>query len=318
MSKLTSTDFTADAKALNRVSSVRYIKLGKAGGWEAECLKLGIVRYGFNSRASKMIALSKSGKWSELTQAFLAAGLEKGVATRFTNESRHFFEDDGSTLWITFMGQTLYWGFVTREPPFLHEDGNGVWRRLRGGWKCTDIKSERLTKDVLSGALTQLASYRGTSCQVRASEYVIKRLKGIKTPEVEQALAAREAMRRAIVPLLRLLGPKDFELLVELVFGASGYRRVGVVGGVQKTIDLDLELPVTGERAFVQIKSKTSQAELARYVEQIEDHYDQMFFVFHTGAVTTDDARVRVIGPDDLARLVVDAGLSDWLIRKVS
>jgi hypothetical protein len=35
-------------------------------------------------------------------------------ATRFTNETRLFFEDDGTTLWITFVGERLYWGLNAR------------------------------------------------------------------------------------------------------------------------------------------------------------------------------------------------------------
>ncbi len=31
-----------------------------------------------------------------------------------------------------------------------------------------------------------------------------------------------------------------------------------------------------------------------------------------------DDSRVTVIGPEQLAELVMDAGLVSWLIRKVS
>jgi hypothetical protein len=107
----------ADAEALNRVQSVRYIKLGEGGSWESECLNDDIVRYGFNSREPEMIELSLKGRWGELAEAFLAEGRTQSVATRFTNESRHFFEDDGSTLWITFIGQTLHWGFVASDPP---------------------------------------------------------------------------------------------------------------------------------------------------------------------------------------------------------
>ena len=43
-----------------------------------------------------------------------------------------------------------------------------------------------------------------------------------------------------------------------------------------------------------------------------------MFFVFHTGDVTIDDDRVTVIGPDRFAEMVVEAGLTSWLLRKVS
>ena len=123
-----------------------------------------------------------------------------------------------------------------------------------------------MTKDRLSGALTKLAAYRGTSCDVGASDYVIRRINGKKTPQVERALAASEEMKASALDLMRLLGWQDFELLVDLVFTTSGWRRVGVVGKTQKTLDLDLVLPSTGERAFVQVKSQTTTAELADYV----------------------------------------------------
>lgn len=43
-----------------------------------------------------------------------------------------------------------------------------------------------------------------------------------------------------------------------------------------------------------------------------------MFYVYHSGEADTDDERVTVIGPHKLAEMVVDAGLINWLIRKVS
>jgi hypothetical protein len=146
-----------------------------------------------------------------------------------------------------------------------------VWRPVAGGWRFNDVNGESLTKDRLSGALTKLAAYRGTSCDVDVTEYVIRRINGHKTPDIEPALAAVKEIKAAALGLLKLLGPKDFELLVDLVFTTSGWRRVGVVGKTQKTVDLDLLLPSTGERAFVQVKSKTTVAELAEYVATIED-----------------------------------------------
>jgi hypothetical protein len=43
-----------------------------------------------------------------------------------------------------------------------------------------------------------------------------------------------------------------------------------------------------------------------------------MFFVVHSGEAQTDDERVTLIGPEKLSEIVVNAGLVDWLIRKVS
>ncbi len=300
-------------------TAVRYIKLGEAGTWENECFEKGIIRIGFGSADSQRFELCQSRRWNDLANSFIAEGKDKATATRFTNELRLYFEDDGEILWITFIGERLCWGRMDRAKAQRHADGRGVWRPIRDGWRCTDLNGELLTKDRLSGVLTKLAAYRGTSCDVDARDYVIRRINGQKTPEVERALAVSNEMKNAAIALMKLLGPRDFELLVDLVFTASGWRRVGTVGKAQKTLDLDLILPSTNERAFVQVKSKTTSAELAEYIARIKDGpYDRMFYVFHSGKADTDDPRVTVIGPEQLADLVMDAGLVSWLIRKVS
>lgn len=304
-----------------RPRRVRYIKLGEGGRWERECREKGIVRFGFGSASAQRFPLCHAGRWNELTESFVAEGKTKGTATRFTNETRLFFEDDGSTLWITFMGESLFWGFLESSPPERCADGNGVWRSIASpGWRSTDLTGEPLTKDRLSGALTQIAAYRGTSCNVKESKYVVRRINGQKTPEVECALDALKEMKASVLKLMRLLEPRDFETLVDLVFSTSGWRRQGPVGKTQKTLDLDLALPSTGERAFVQVKSKTTSAELAEYVGKLDElgPYDRMFYVYHSGTANTDDERVIVVGPERLAELVLDAGLANWIIRKVS
>ena len=300
---------------------VRYVKLGEGGRWEQVCLDRGIIRMGFGAGHSERFQLCEGGQWSVLTDAFIANGRDKGTATRFTNELRLFFEDGGETLWITFIGESLYWGYVDPTSPAPHRDGDGVYRTIRDGWSRVDVGGEVLTKDKLSGALCKLASYRGTSCAVDVAEYVVRRLNGQKLPIVERAVTAAHEMKAATVGLLRLLTPTDFELLVDLVFSTSGWRRVGAVGKTQKTLDLDITLPSTGERAFVQVKSHTNSAELADYIRRFDElrgSHSRMFFVHHTGTAVTDDARISVIGPDQIAELVMDAGLVTWLIRKVS
>jgi hypothetical protein len=133
-------------------------------------------------------------------------------------------------------------------------------------------------------------------------------------------VARLEDLTRSAQELMKLLWPGDFETLVDLVFSTSGWRRQGPVGKTQKMLDLDIVLPSTGERAFVQIKAKTTSAELAEYAGKIDElgSYDRMFYVFHLGEVDTDDERVTMIGPETLAALVVNAGLVGWLIEKVS
>ena len=305
--------------AVIQPSRVRYIKLGAKGKWEKVCLESGVNRIGFDTEEPQMFRLCKAGQWDDLREAFVAKRRSKSTARRFVNEIRIFFDDDGSVLWITFIGERLYWGLASDAKPTPAPDSDGVVRPIRGGWRCTDLLGEPLTKDKLSGALTKLAMYRGTSCDAKdVTDYVVRRINGHRIPEVERAIAASKAMEASALELMRLLHPRDFETLVDLIFSSSGWRRLGAVGGAEKTRDLDLLLPSTGERAFVQVKSVTGSTELESYIARIDDGpYDRMFFVHHSGKVTTSDPRVVVIGPKRLAEMVVDAGLVGWLIRKV-
>jgi hypothetical protein len=298
---------------------VLYIKLGKEGGWESECLRDNIIRFGFESGSNARFPLCINKQWDALAK-LIQTTKAKSTATRSRNETQRFFEDDGSTIWITFVGQSLYWGQLAAGVPQSHPDGVTVYRPILGGWRSNDLKNEPLTKDRLSGALTKMAAYRGTSCNVDEREYVIRRINGEKTPQIERALQALEQMRISVLELIKLLGPRDFETLVDLVFSTSGWRRLGTVGGPQKTLDLDLILPSTGERAFVQVKSETTSAQLKGYVVTFNEPgpFDRMFYVFHSGSAKTEDPRVTVVDPEKLARLVLDAGLVNWLIRKVA
>lgn len=48
--------------------------------------------------------------------------------------------------------------------------------------------------------------------------------------------------------------------------------------------------------------------------------YDKMFFVWHSGGIGAEQeaANVVAIGPERMARMVLDAGMFNWLKDKVS
>jgi hypothetical protein len=122
--------------------------------------------------------------------------------------------------------------------------------------------------------------------------------------------------------MIQQLSWKDLELLVDLIFSTTGWRRVSRVGATQKTIDLELVLPTTSEKAFVQVKSRAGVADVREYVQKFEDApiYERMFFVWHTGDIPQTEATsgVTLVGPHKLAGMVIDSGLSSWLRDKVA
>lgn len=126
-------------------------------------------------------------------------------------------------------------------------------------------------------------------------------------------MTAAQEMRASIRELMELLGWQDFEMLVDLVFSTSGWRRQGTVGKTQKTLDLDLVLPSTDERVFVQVKSRTTSAELAQYVGGLDDlgPYSRMFYVYHSGeAQRSVSTTLRQVSSE----FSVDLALSRWLV----
>jgi hypothetical protein len=166
-----------------------------------------------------------------------------------------------------------------------------------------------------------MQSFQGTICESKEFEYLRRKLNGELLPAVDEAAQAENQMVQKIIPLMRLLTWQDFELLVDLVFANSGWRRLGQVGKTQKTVDIELMLPTTGERAFVQIKSFAAKGDLADYLDRLKNSeaYDRMFFVWHSGDVgELEETSAVLIGPDRLARMVFDAGLTSWLLQKVS
>lgn len=294
-----------------------YIKLGRSSSWEKECLENGILRFGYKETP---FDAAVSGDWETVRKVWLEAREDQRTATRDVIQIRHFFEASEDTLWITFSGGFLWWCFA-KPGVRKHEDRKGSYRKTVDGWHNTDINGVKLSSERLSGSLLKVQGFQGTICDVKEFEYLKRKLNGELLPEVEDATQAENRMVEKIVPLMRLLTWQDFEMLVDLVFANSGWRRIGQVGKAQKTVDIELLLPTTGERAFVQVKSSAKKRDLSEYLNKLKSSkaYDRMFFVWHSGDVgETEETNVSLIGPDRLARMVFDAGLTSWLREKVS
>jgi hypothetical protein len=299
-------------------SRVRYIKLGRGGSWEDDCIETNTIRLGFGTR--EHFELCASGKWLELGAKYAAEGRSQGKVTETVNQIRTFFEDDGSILWITFSRRLMWWARADPDTSIYPHSEDGTFRPVLGAWRSTDERGQTLHMDALSGAVTQLASYRGTSCDVSTPEYVLLRVSGKRLAVVSKAERLTAELSATIIEVMRLLTPKDFELLVDLVFSESGWRRLGVLGKTEKTVDMELELPTTRERAFVQVKSRASQREFdEEYAEAFHamKQVERMFYVYHTGTITSADPAITLIGPQELSHMVLDAGLASWLLRRV-
>lgn len=299
-------------------TSSHYIKLGRRGAWEAEAIAEGVLRFGYRELQHELCV---AGEWDDAKDAWRAhRGGNEGVLTSDINQARTFYTAPETSVFITFHAGRLYW-CRPRGPVELLDDGTKR-RATVDGWHGQTVGGEDLFYERLSGRLLKVQGFRGTICQVGPEEYLLRKLGDDVMPEVQAAIVAEDQMENAISGLMTLLTWQDFELLVDLVFSSSGWKRTGSIGGVQNTVDIELLLPSTQERAFVQVKSHATRQQLLDYVQRMNQMVgvDRMFFVWHTGHVGDAQVhgRVTLIDPTKLARMVLDAGLATWLRNKVS
>ena len=297
--------------------SAYFIKLGRNGQWEQSCIeKDQTIRLGFKETDHDACL---SGEWDKIHSDELKNGRAKGKATEITNEIRRFYEEGESTLWITFYANRMWWCFAQKNIKQLH-DGSKI-RKVIGQWRDTDIPGRPLSLETISGKLLQVRGFRGTICSVDLI-YVSNKINGIMPSEVTRSIECVGALRSSLIPLIQNLTWKDFELLVDLVFSNAGWQRVSVLGKTEKNIDLDLRSPVTGERVMVQIKAASDKNEFEFYCQEFSQMKDfaAFFYVVHTPKKSLENAkapaRTRLIFADQLAELVINAGLVKWLIEK--
>ena len=299
-------------------ADVRYIKLGPGNAWADDCFREGRIAFGHGAVPH---ALAAAGDWGAVRSTW-EAHASAGKVSDFLREVRDFYELGSDCLWITFHNGWMWWAFAEREViPFnAPSDATGArYRRVIGSWQSTSLSGKPLVLNDISTRLSKTAAYRQTLCRIEAADYAVRLINDEDSPEVEQALTARQAFTATLLPLIRSLHENDFEILVDLIFNRLGWVRISGIGGLQKDSDLVLEQPATKARAVVQIKSAADQAVVGDYEARLTDQpADHAFLVCHSPAGVLISERLMIWSGADLAERVIEAGLTDWLLRKAT
>lgn len=301
-------------------SIIKFIKLGRSGDWESRCLESEkpMIRLGFdNPHHQKCL----DGDW-EFIKNYWSETKTKGKSTETTKNIKDFYTHPSLAMWITFYKRKLYWCFAKTDVTLL-DDGSRV-RNVIGKWSSQDINGEELYVENLSGKLAKVQMFRGTMCKVKEADYLINKINAETLPEISNAKQCLKNLISSIEPLISNLGWQDFELLVDLIFSNAGWQRVATLGKVEKSIDLDVISPVTGKRAFIQVKSRSTKIEFEDYIEQFLSmkQYDEMYYISHTDTSDLEKIElpnnIQLIGLKHMAKLTVNSGLVPWLITKAS
>ncbi len=300
---------------------VLYIKLGREGDFEKECIENGVIKLDYRSVPDDM---GRRGNKQEIVEF---SGRPSRIAA--SNDARQiitFYHEPEDTLWITFWNDKLWWCFADKEVEYDSESGTKT-RKAIGGWKSQDIKGNELNFESLSGALLRTKAYRGTICEIRDErrDYLLGKINGHTSKDIDNALETIKELNETLLTLIRLLNWDDFELLVDLIFRRAGWIRNSEVGGTQKLLDLDLEEPLLGRKAMVQVKSQSHNSEFQGYIksfreknENSEDEYALFFYFVHTSLdiLECDDEDILLFEGEKIAELCVTLGLVDWVIKR--
>jgi hypothetical protein len=310
--------------------NVRYIKLGRGNLWWPLAKQTNTLRLGFRNFDFQ---LCKSGQWQVAKAKFgtAHADLSPGKVTSATKQVQEFFELPDSTLWFTLADGDLWWAFAEPSIEDIFTHGDAERERLEGartrpvidGWRNTDIEGNRLRIDSMTTKITKVISFQETICRPHGREDLLRIIRCQPSPARVQVSTAFDELIRNVGDLLDQLQFDDFELLIELIFSSSGWRRISTVGGNQKFLDMALTLPTSGEKCLVQVKSQTDRATFEWHVKEFGSYagYSKMFFAYHTPSEpfeTTDAARIFVWGRYEVAKQVLRAGLVEWVLDRTT
>jgi len=295
-----------------------YVKLGRNGMWEESSLKKSIIRIGWTRQTLSDI---NGGRWEKIQKQLEKEATDKGTATRDCHALRMLCDSTIDDIWITFHGNRLWWCKVS--DPRIHEDKVSKYRRV-DRWHCQNIFGEPLLITQIPGRIARLQGFRGTICKVSEADELTRLINRQNSSEYAAIVHSKEDLCRHVETGLRRLHWKDFETLVDLLFRATGWRRVSVLGETMKFFDIELEEPITGEMYQVQVKSTATSRDLQEYTDTFAGgKYRRLFFVVHTPdkklAETPQpkDGPVQIILPRRLAEMVVELGLLNWLLNKI-
>lgn len=301
-----------------------YIKLGEGGSYERECIETGKLRLGYQEWSHELCLRQDR---DEIAQFALTRNIvrSRGAASDHARQILEFYSADEDALWITFCGDCMWW-CRSSLPVRRHEDGTKT-RPTINGWSNRDENGGLLDFSRLSGWILAKRMYRQTICEFADSHRVelLAKINGIRPRRVLDAEAARCTLMSKAVPLVQSLHEHDFEVLIDLICQRLGLARVSGLGGVEKDVDIDVEIPLTRERFAIQIKSRVgpNEIEACRSAFSGMAFHSRFAIASHTARCPErldlpDGRKVEFWDAEWIAEKVVELGLLRWLFNKAS
>lgn len=298
-----------------------YIKLGRGGEWETDAIGTGKLRLGWRQQSVEDI---NAGRWQIIEEQLRAKDQGKRVAatTSDLNALKLIAASGVEDLWITFHQAKLWWTHLAPGP--VEQDNISKFRRTAEPWRDRAADGRLLVINTLPGKISQLQGFRATVCRVSCGDLLQRTLNATPSRLATEIRDQRETLAQHLAEAIKELHWKDFETLVDLVFRAAGWARVSVLGQQEKAYDLILRESITGNQYVVQVKSRAGLTDLQTTIASFApEDFQRVFFVVHSpdpGLESETDVseHVKIVPPELLGKLAMDAGLVEWLADKVS
>ncbi|WP_247317886.1 restriction endonuclease [Bradyrhizobium sp. 141] len=306
-----------------KVGAVRYIKLGPGRKWANAAIRRGIVPLDFRGVGHDACV---TGDWDDVRRQLIAMGRKQRALKDDERELKDFYSLGPDTLWFTIVDGHVWWTFA--QDRVLEGDRSDVdapprFRPVRTPWRNTSLTGRLLTARSLSSALSSIAGYQRTICAAREADYLLRQIRGEAEPLRLKADRLLGEVSATAADLVRRLDWRDFETLVDLIFAHSGYKRQSALGGAQPDVDFVARQPLTGGSAWVQVKSRATQAVFEDYLKRFlrQAGASAFFFVYHSAdrpiRMQTNTPNVYIWSADLVASAAVEAGLFRWVTERM-
>jgi len=308
-----------------------YIKLGEGGKWENDSIKSGKIRLGW---VNVPIELIQSNNWDKIRQLvnddFSQRGKRNG-STNDYNALKNICDSNESTVFVTFSNGKMYW--TTAKSNSINEDSESKYLLTSIPWSDQDIeKFKTFEINQISGRITKYQLYMGTCCKIGNAigefDYLKQIINKQESEDYIKLISSLDLLKDSLIKPIQTLIPKDFEILIDLIFRNNGWRRTSVLGEVMKFFDLVLEEPFTNKLFGVQIKSSCGLTDFKTYAEKFEGDYsndfETLYFIVHSLRnkekmieCAKQYEKTKLLTVEDIADLVINAGLVKWVMDKI-
>lgn len=296
-----------------------YIKLGKGGTWEESSIHDNKLRIGW---AEWTLDEINEADWDILKLKHSGEYINKGRASTDINALRMFVESSSNDIWITFHKSQLWWCRIANLP--VQQDNISKYRLSVASWSNIDIHGHILTANQIPGNIGKTQGFRGTICRVKETEDLKRLINDSPSESYISILDAKTKLELEMEKGISRLHWKDFETLVDLLFRNAGWQRVSVLGETMKYADLELLEPITGDCYQVQVKSEATASDFEQYIDSFPgEYFRKLYFVVHTPSKDllnyrpSQDCSAELILPKRIARMVVELGLVEWIMKKI-